>query len=786
MDPTNSNKTSQMGRRISTRNSVRISVNGGDEDFELAAGLISDGFRPVQQPRTESESSAPSFVTPSTSASSVDQVHDIQPRAPPTSRPSSVSKPHRPEESLSLRHDGGMGSIDASARLARSSSVSTDSVAYVHVESPYRGPDGPSHPYQLYPQNVRLARTMSTTTASTDPVSESSYAGLRAPAHPYGLYPQDTAANPISVPAPAIPLGFHGLPDQYQRRIGPEGEDIADMIGPDGHTEQLPPYTRYPDDAYAQKAIGAEGDLGPAIGGAMVIPAGLILPTSTTREIPGAGGIGLATRNPEFESMDDLGSPQSRHSSRSFASDTSHHDINTAAAGLSEKHRPSKTWQAWMRRRLWGIIPFWAIFLTGVVLLLMGAILGGVIGAFLDKQHKKPPRPAFPNPNLMPTTTATPDATPIPTPSDLPPLPIGTFGMPLVPSRVSPFCLNDTSQSQSWGCYFVISGLYMTISRNSNAAGSDYSVSNNVYSYGEQPPLVENPVSLELVNDTVETGRGPAWFKMLPYNKTVVLPAGALSPSTSVSNQRIRRLASAYDPGIGDFRRKGVLGPGDTAWVCTWPNTYLELFIYAQQNSSWSGFKPPSSSPSSLPSSSTASSSSSSAPSPPSSSSAPPSSTASDAAGHHIPTGSFQYGGSPTGEPQYNGYYNHISARSPTNPTTLTPTSPYGPIDTGEGFTPPPPPYPRVIKLEERRMPDAPAAQCTQVQVQERGEPAKPVRDSKGNIVSLAIAEKNPVSASSTPTADVSKRSPREHLDSSIFQREGDAENQCSCVWFLT
>ena len=34
----------------------------------------------------------------------------------------------------------------------------------------------------------------------------------------------------------------------YQRRLRPDGEDADDLIGPDGHTEQLPPYTRYPTD----------------------------------------------------------------------------------------------------------------------------------------------------------------------------------------------------------------------------------------------------------------------------------------------------------------------------------------------------------------------------------------------------------------------------------------------------------------------------------------------------------------------------------------------------------
>lgn len=233
------------------------------------------------------------------------------------------------------------------------------------------------------------------TTSSTVPVSESSYTGPRAPAHPYNLYPQDTIAESGTVAAAPIPLGFHGLPDRYQRRIGAEGEEIADIIGPDGHTEQLPPYTRYPDEAYARKVREAGETPATVVGAVPTTPAAPSLQTIGLQAIPGAGGIGLATRNPEFESMDDLGSPQSRHSSRSFTSDASHHEINMAAAGISEKEKPAKPWQTWLKQRVCGIVPLWSIFLTAVVLLLMGIILGSVIGSFMMRQ-KRPSRKDYP------------------------------------------------------------------------------------------------------------------------------------------------------------------------------------------------------------------------------------------------------------------------------------------------------------------------------------------------------------------------------------------------------
>ena len=394
MDPANS-KGGGLDRRVSARNSVRISADFGSDDY--GASAIADGFRPFR-PDDDGSQQAPVSSSPSTNTLVVDEsLPSSPPSAPGT--PSSAPKAHRPHESFALRHDGAMGPITESSRPTRSSSVSTDSAPFIHTESPYQGPDGPSHPYQMYPQNVRLARTMSTTTSSTEAMTESTYTGPRGPAHPYGMYTQTIAAESGDVPRAApVPI-LDGLPDQYQRRMGPEGEDIADIIGPDGHTEQLPPYTRYPDETYARKVRDAEDSDGPLAGVATVVRANAA-PLSP-EAIPGAGGIGLATRNPEFESMDNLDSPRSRHSSRSFSSDASDHEINTAAARVSEKEKPPKAWQVWMRRRMWGIVPYWAICMTLVVLALMVAVLGSVIGTFMAKRYRPARKDSFPYAALL-------------------------------------------------------------------------------------------------------------------------------------------------------------------------------------------------------------------------------------------------------------------------------------------------------------------------------------------------------------------------------------------------
>jgi hypothetical protein len=219
----------------------------------------------------------------------------------------------------------------------------------------------------MYPQESRLARTASVGTTSTVQVPERSYTGPSGPTHPYGMYPQNTVPEAESTgdhtpPIAPVPVGFPGLNNSYQRRLGPEGEEIADIIGPDGHTEQLPPYTQYPDEAMARK-------------------------TRPMVQVPliGAGGMGLATRNPEFASLEDLNTPRSRHSTMS---DLSNHQVNTAARTVAEKPELKK-WQKVARGKLCGIIPIWAIVLAMIVLVLFGIILGAVLAALKPKHATK-------------------------------------------------------------------------------------------------------------------------------------------------------------------------------------------------------------------------------------------------------------------------------------------------------------------------------------------------------------------------------------------------------------
>lgn len=220
----------------------------------------------------------------------------------------------------------------------------------------------------MYPQ-----RTFSSATASTTPhVDRQSYDGPRGPTHPYTLYTQNTASAEDTAQQ-HIPVGFTGMGNAYQRQIGPDGEEAGDLIGPLGHLEELPPYTRYPEESYARRKSPE-----PVLDAA----------PSPVQDIPGAGGIGIATRNPEFSSTeDDLALPRSRPASRSEASQ---HEINTAARTFSEKPTMTK-WQRRARKKIWGIVPYWAICLLGVGIVIMGIVMGAVIGTVLANHDNSDP-----------------------------------------------------------------------------------------------------------------------------------------------------------------------------------------------------------------------------------------------------------------------------------------------------------------------------------------------------------------------------------------------------------
>ncbi|TKA79003.1 hypothetical protein B0A49_02264, partial [Cryomyces minteri] len=326
------------------------------------------------------------------------------------------------------------------------------------------------------------------------------------------MYPQNVSTDPdddVVEPIEAVPVGFPGLGQQYHRRIGPEGEE-QDIVGPDGHTEQLPPYSRYADEDLAKPPVVNAADPA-ALEGASGHDADshdTLIPSSY--ETAGAGTV--SSQFPRIEAME------------SGESDT------------SEKSWNEKTWKEKRKTRLcWGKIPLWWILLAAAFVVLLAIILGGVIGGFLSRQHANAAKATAGDRAVVTVTSTAPylDASTIPTPSSLPTLPTGNYVLSMsVAEQTDNSCLSFYNQSNAWGC--TIPGP-PNINVGFPSAGAPLSawlnstIPSNVINYGTQPPQIA-PNGFTLVQDIEDPGRGPAFFFQTKYDKIVIVSDDDFSP----------------------------------------------------------------------------------------------------------------------------------------------------------------------------------------------------------------------------------------------------------------
>ncbi|KAH0601770.1 hypothetical protein MHUMG1_00649 [Metarhizium humberi] len=720
MPSTDRNSTSERSeRRASTRRSRRVSAENalGDDEYDLATHAVSDGFRPA----VNNPPAVPNLNSPPSPPASRFHLPRL-PRSPPPvapspmkgfagfNRPSSTSKPPRFHDSLTLRNDGL-----ESARVGQSSSSSSP----VQGDILYQGSTPPSHPYQMYPQ-----RTYSNATSSTAPSSET-LDGTRGPTHPYALYTQSTTTSEDPTQQ-RIPVGFNGMGNGYRRQIGPDGEDAGDLIGPLGHMEELPPYSRYPEEPFQHKPAADCGNIvsaANATDGAGARANGLT--TSTPAQpIPGAGGIGLATRNPEFSSTEDLaGMPRGAGSSiRSRTSLESYHEINGAARDFAEKPTLSK-WQRRAKKKLWGVVPYWTICLLLAGIVIMGVVMGTVIGTIVTR-HNTSPKGKGQSDKNQPNTNNVVFLEHLP--QGLPPLATGCFSLPPMDKyNVPKACIKNFEQNAAWNCDMPFRWYSMNVTELAGAADvSNYAMKFRPFDpkaskfiYGTQPPNVPDFEPMRLVKDTEEVNRGPAWFLEVKYNKTVMVREDQLAlPSPSGPQRRWNQMKGPF-PGLDNprFSRKGLAATeGDKPWICTWPNVTLQVFVYPNQT-----FTPPktTSTPSSI-----------------------------------------------------------SSMPSPFSPAAPTPTPDEPPLPKFKE------PYPKLVKFVERRSynnGDYAPATCTQYRITSDGQDKEPVIEN-GMPVAFIVEEVGKP-AKGTITQRVSDPIPRD-----IFSLEGRGVDvtPCSCISF--
>lgn len=326
-------------------------------------------------------------------------------------QPSTHSRPRRipsASESISLSrlesnrrsHNsyglGGVSSTPSALRSSRGTAPNVDdgpsgsirrepsdaSTSFIpRAQSPYQGTTGPSHPYALYNQDQDngVSRAPSNATVPTARTPLQNYSGSSGPSHPYGLYAQNTVSEedlatttlPLRPPAAAM-----GPTQTYQRRMGPDGEDADDLIGPDGHTEQLPPYTKYPNDLPPKERIAIPERVASPVQRPLQdseetlnnSPAGYAEDRSLVIH-PGNAGISAEHATLSHSLMEPGSSTQ-------LASPPPGIKPSTDEGGNFKEAVAARS-----KRRICGILPLWllVVIIAVIIIVLIGATVGGVL-----------------------------------------------------------------------------------------------------------------------------------------------------------------------------------------------------------------------------------------------------------------------------------------------------------------------------------------------------------------------------------------------------------------------
>lgn len=256
----------------------------------------------------------------------------------------------------------------------------------------------------------------------------------------------------------------------------------------------------------------------------------------------------------------------------------------------------------------------------------------------------------------------------------------------------------------------------------------------NSWSYGTQPPKLDSVQPMNIVDDLDDVEYGPAWFFQFPYDKVVVLQESTFSTglttidavadltpetpmTTTKTSKREKEVENSTDASIDtrkrdtDRRRKGIAYPGDKPWFCYWKGTLLEVFIYPNVTSDAEDAR-------------IAASKEATATNLPSSHSV-------------LPRNHWKRDSSVSETPSPN--------IGPTSVAAASPSQTKNTADGAAAATTGWPGFPRVVKIEERRMPrmrgfDQPY--CKQMMIMEDGYQVKEVLNEDGQGRSIILSEK--------------------------------------------
>ena len=334
------------------------------------------------------------------------------------------------------------------------------------------------------------------------------------------------------VPHSVIPVGFPGMRGHYQTQVDQQGEDVGDIVGPDGHMEQLPPYSRFPDDPSGKRTA--------AMAAVPVAPAAST-PGETSQPIPPIQPAQPAQPiQPPTASTDDR--PVSHGSAATEPVDNNSGDhlavnaVSSSGSNFSEKIRRNG------KRRICFGLPLWLV-LGVIAVIVFAATLGAIIGGVVANQRGQSD-PRQPAPDAAETPTATPavtvtatsyiDGSPLPSGTRLPDIPVGQFNVPTyqIKSNVAT-CVVDPGLTQAWGC-LPPTGLDMNISSEEDPNPSrkrgpphkkhtvtfrDYRLAPNFTYWSQLPDFGGQEFELTPFMDKDQSNLGPALFFYTSYDK---------------------------------------------------------------------------------------------------------------------------------------------------------------------------------------------------------------------------------------------------------------------------
>lgn len=258
----------------------------------------------------------------------------------------------------------------SSARSNRSLSTSSN-FSFAPSRSSTGQSSGPSYQYGMYPQGLGVSRAESIASTSTSHPSRDSV--RRGPLHPYSLYQQNVTHSIGTGSATTSLRAPRSEPDETaQLRAHGDQESIR----PDDHSEQLPAYTRYPDELHTKIAAGP--------------------PLTPTSHLSMASEMEERTRFGPYAYGVATGVPAAVYNQSSG-------EAPDAFAGGEKTELPSKR-SRFLGATICGFIPVWTICLAVAVVALIAIICGGVIGSFISK-HPKHLHPLGP-PNSTSASTA--------------------------------------------------------------------------------------------------------------------------------------------------------------------------------------------------------------------------------------------------------------------------------------------------------------------------------------------------------------------------------------------